>query len=245
MYCLLSCMNSAMWNTFAPISDDSEVYFGVSATWINFLAVVWSVIYGPGTVLGIYWFQKYELRSTLLLCASVTVIGSLLRYLAVSLRVSCGLGSTACYGLVLLGQVLIGIGQPIVCNLATGMASIWFPVEQRDRATTIGTVFNPLGNAIGSILPPLIVYSTAANAADANYTDIQGMDMLLLVQFLLALVVCFYNISITFLESSCIFVVGSFVSMLLVANPDRVTHSSPTRTHLHTRTHTRTHSRCS
>jgi len=187
MYCLLSCMNSAMWSTFAPISDDSEVYFGVSTTWVNFLAVVWSVMYGPGTILGIYWFQKYALRSTLLLCASATVIGSLLRYLAVLLRDYWG--STACYSLVLLGQVLIGIGQPIVVNLATGMASIWFPLEERDRAATIGAVFNPLGNAFGSILPPLIVYSTASHADDATYTDIRGMDLLMLVQFLMALLV--------------------------------------------------------
>ena len=182
IYSVLSATNSAMWNTFAPISDDSETFFDTNATAINWLAIIWSVVYVVGTALGIYYFQKYALRDTLLLCALLTAFGSGLRYIAVLLREQ--LGALICYSLVFLGQILIGLGQPIVVNLATGMASIWFPLEERDRATTIGTIFNPLGNAIGSILPPLIVYSTGSSS---SCHDIHGMDTLMLVQFLMAL----------------------------------------------------------
>ena len=190
IYCTLSMMNSAMWNTFAPISDDSEIFFDVSASAINWLCIVWSVVYVFGTALGIYWFHKYALRETLLLCGYLTTAGAFLRYIAVIGRES--LGSSACYTIVFLGMVLIGLGQPIVVNLATGMASIWYPTAERDRATTVGTIFNPLGNAIGSILPPLIVYSTNRGTNDdtiaSTFSDIHGMDTLMLVQFLMALV---------------------------------------------------------
>jgi len=186
IYCMLSCSNSAMWVAFAPISDEASIFFGVSNSLINLLAISWSVIYGPGTVLGVWWLSKYKLRDTLILGGMMTVIGGVIRMLAVFCRDI--FGAEATYSLVLLGQLLAGVGQPIIVNLATAMASSWFPLEERDRSTTIASIFNPLGNAIGQILPPLLVATTASGDDDDDYRDITGMNMLMLVQFLMALV---------------------------------------------------------
>jgi len=189
IYCLLSLSNSTNWVSFAPISDQASQYFGdIGDDYVNFLALIWSILYGPGSVLGIFWFQKYKLRDTLILGGAFTVAGCLVRLIAALLRDA--LGGRGTYALFFIGQALIGMGQPILVNLATAMSSTWFPLEERDRATTIATVFNPLGNAVGQILPPMIVFNGSNGDDDdsTDYRDIKGMNMLMIVEFFLALV---------------------------------------------------------
>ena len=53
------------------------------------------------------------------------------------------------------------------------MAANWFPVSERDLATTICALFNPLGNAVGQVVPPFVV--TAAPSDDALADDLGGL----------------------------------------------------------------------
>ena len=43
------------------------------------------------------------------------------------------------------------------------MAAQWFPDKQRALATTIASVSNPVGGALGLVIPPLILYITDNN----------------------------------------------------------------------------------
>ncbi len=56
-------------------------------------------------------------------------------------------------------------------------------------ATTIGSLFNPLGNALGQILPVLLVSSTSTDANDAaqamTFETVDGMDALMGVELAL------------------------------------------------------------
>lgn len=40
------------------------------------------------------------------------------------------------------------------------LAANWFPADQRTLATTICSVANPIGVALGFVMPPLIVNTT-------------------------------------------------------------------------------------
>lgn len=163
---------------------------------MNWLALIWSVLYGPGSVLGVLWFKKFKLRDTLILGGAFTVGGCLLRLIAVLLRDY--LGSEGTYALVFVGQALAGLGQPVIVNLATAIASTWFPMTERDRMTTLAAVFNPLGNAVGQILPPMIVSADDDgddNTDDGSYKDVRGMNKLMLIQFLMAVVPLVMTIS--------------------------------------------------
>ena len=198
IYCLLSCTNSAMWTTFAPIEDLSQQFFDVNETQIAFLALIWSIMYGPGSVLGIYCYKvsTLKLRQTLLLGGVLTVSGSFIRIIAVYFRSQ--LTSQGSYFITLLGMLICGLAQPIFVNVATALCSTWFPLEERDRTTTVAAIFNPLGNAIGQILPPLLVYKSNNdddntniidnNDEDDDYSNIKGMLNLMIVQFLMSFI---------------------------------------------------------
>lgn len=54
---------------------------------------------------------------------------------------------------VLVGQVLGGIGSPMLLNSAAKLGTTWFPANERPLATSIGAVFLQVGNAIAFKLP--------------------------------------------------------------------------------------------
>jgi hypothetical protein len=64
---------------------------------------------------------------------------------------------------MLLGQAFAALGQPMFLNSPPAVASIWFPVEEREIATTIGSMFSPIGSAIGQIIPFLLVQQSSVN----------------------------------------------------------------------------------
>lgn len=70
MFSFLNLSNSMLWVSFAPISNLSASYFGEvvgNDTYINLLAVVFQILYGPGTILGAVSMKLYGLRTTMLI----------------------------------------------------------------------------------------------------------------------------------------------------------------------------------
>jgi hypothetical protein len=54
---------------------------------------------------------------------------------------------------------LAAIAQPMFNSLPVVLAATWFSMSERDVATAIASLFNPLGNALGQVnvidfLPP-------------------------------------------------------------------------------------------
>lgn len=48
------------------IFSSTHIHTGIGTTYINLLAIVFQVLYGPGALLGVLGMQKYGLRGTLL-----------------------------------------------------------------------------------------------------------------------------------------------------------------------------------
>jgi MFS family permease len=118
----------------------------------------------------------------------LTVAGALLRYIA---ALNDGHNSHATtYFLMLLGQSLGALAQPIFLGYPAALASIWFSVEERDIATTIGAMFSPIGNAVGQLVPVMIV----DQSGDDDGGTIHGMTDLMLVELIICivpLILCF------------------------------------------------------
>jgi hypothetical protein len=74
-----------------------------------------------------------------------------------------------------LGQSFAAIGQPLFLNLPAALASSWFPVEERDIATTIGSLFSPLGNAIGQLVSVSLISESDAGV-------VEGMSLIMAVE---------------------------------------------------------------
>ena len=68
LFCFLNFSNAVLWVTFAPISDLTSDYFdGIGVTAVNLLALVFQIVYLPGTLLGVIASKKYGLREAVLI----------------------------------------------------------------------------------------------------------------------------------------------------------------------------------
>lgn len=159
IFSLLSMSTATMWVTFAPISDDTSVFFDdVGNTAVNMLAVIFQIFYPPGTYLCVLCMKKYGLRANLLIGGLLSLVGAVVRVIAVAYRYE--LGATLSYAFIFIGQSIAALAQPMFVNVPAAVAAKWFPVKEREIATTIASLFNPLGNAFGQVLPPMFVKET-------------------------------------------------------------------------------------
>ena len=122
------------------------------------------------------------LHCTALHCTGggLSVLGAFIRVLGAVLKQYTG--NAAAYSLVLLGQSVAALAQPMFNSLPVPLASHWFSVAERDIATAVSSLFSPLGNAFGQIFPPMFLSS------DEDTGEVTGMRDLLLMEALVCLV---------------------------------------------------------
>ena len=219
IFCFLTFTNAFLWISFAPIVALTERFYGVSATYINMLSALFMILYLPGSYLAMYLITKYGLRTSITVGAVLNAVGGWIRYSSVFVAHASSTSTTPskyAYILLLFGQAFPALAQPLFTNVPAKLAGDWFPNSERDVATVVAALFNPLGNAAGQVIPTLLVscvvgysvsssassdttdssisFSTEWNNNSSNTTgqvcpssnDVQGMETLLLIQACLA-----------------------------------------------------------
>jgi FLVCR family feline leukemia virus subgroup C receptor-related protein len=86
---------------------------------------------------------------------------------------------------VLFGQIAGGLAQPFFTNSPAKLAGEWFPVSERNLATTVASMCNPLGIALGQILPTLLVDAKAQDFAPLLMWQLVGIAVLTGITLLL------------------------------------------------------------
>lgn len=110
------------------------------------------ILYLPGTILAVFLMERYGLRVCLTVGAALNAVSAWIRYAACFIP-----DPHTSYAVLLVGQCFGGLAQPIFTNLPSRIAGDWFPVTERDLGTVAGAMSNPLGNAVGSVVPSLLV----------------------------------------------------------------------------------------
>lgn len=176
--------NQILWVTFVPISDLSEEWMGVSTLEVNLLSIVWMILYLPGTIIGIWVVDRYNLRTAVILGGGVTVVGAGMRVIGAYMRAggSGMISDQTLYAMQLLGQALAGLIQAVFLNLPANVSAAWFPSQERDISTMFASIAGPVGNAIGSAMPALLV-----NSNESSSEIDKKMALLLLIQFIICL----------------------------------------------------------
>lgn len=159
-------VNAFLWISFAPIVELTQSYYGVSVTAVNMLSVVYMVLYAPGSYIAMHFITTSGLRRTIVLGVLLNATGSLVR-LASIWGVASG-ASNVGYAILLVGQALPALAQPLFTNVPAKLAGDWFPDSQRDVATVIGALGNVLGNAAGQVIPTLLVTCSAEATAASS-----------------------------------------------------------------------------
>lgn len=146
VYMLVVAVNQLMWITFAPITGDATIYYGVSDLKIGILSMCFMIVYLVVSIPASWIIDTYGIRIGVGIGVALTGIFGLLR----------GLVSVN-YNLLLLSQIGIAIGQPFILNAITKIAGRWFPIEERATASGLGTLAMYIGILAGMVLTPYLV----------------------------------------------------------------------------------------
>jgi MFS transporter, FLVCR family, MFS-domain-containing protein 7 len=181
--------NALVLLSFAPISAAADSYWRhIGYTCVNLLAVMFQIAYIPGTSLALA-VSKYQGLKAILICGGcLTSFGCLVRWIGAQTyeTSSYDISASSSYAVVLLGTFFVALAQPFYLNLPAKITAAWFPVKERDLATTICSLANPLGSAMGSLLPPMFV-----TGGNDDGDAVNGVASLLLLQFLVAVTALF------------------------------------------------------
>lgn len=132
----LATCSQMMWMTFAPIATSAASFFGVTVLAVSVLAVVFPFTHMfAGIPAGLSldrWF-----RGALAAGATVTAIGGVLRFAA-----------NGSFAIVLVGQILIALVQPLVLNSMTQIVVRHLPPSKRQA----GLAMNSAALLIGFLL---------------------------------------------------------------------------------------------
>ena len=98
-------LNAVLWISFAAIDKETGVYFGVSVEAVNWLAIIFQVLYLPGTVFALYLLSATSLRRALLLGASMGLVSAAIRLLS-SFFVGASYPSYTAYSICFVAQII-------------------------------------------------------------------------------------------------------------------------------------------
>ncbi|CAF2070859.1 unnamed protein product [Rotaria magnacalcarata] len=149
VYMLVTFSNAFHSITFASIESETAAFFNISSVQVNILAIIFLFLYVLGTALAIKAYQMFSMRTGM-------IIGALLNA-GVWIRLLALISPSRGYAALLIGQIFPSIAGPFFLNLTAQFATRWFAPQQRDVVTAVCSMTNPLGAALGSLLPSLIV----------------------------------------------------------------------------------------
>lgn len=141
--------NAMISMTYVPIVDQTSNYFHLTTTDVNLFAFLFLFLCVGGTIMTIFSFRTLSMRWTM-------IIGSLLN-LGVLIRFVAFIDPSNSLSALIVGQICPALAAPFFLNSTALFAARWFSPKQRDLATAIVSMANPLGSAIGSLIPSLIV----------------------------------------------------------------------------------------
>lgn len=150
-----------LWLTFAPVADQSALFLHVGLPDINWLSLVFMVVSIPFSLVTTWMLDTLGLRITvghrrrrrhvvmslpahwpltsgfpsqLILGSWLNMLGAVLRYVGTLL------GQRYVFPVVMLGQTLGALAQPLIIFTPTKQVALWFADNQRATANTIATM---------------------------------------------------------------------------------------------------------
>ncbi|XP_078326632.1 solute carrier family 49 member 4 homolog [Crassostrea virginica] len=143
------CLQNAVWAEYPPIAQSAKLVYDWTDSDIN-MTLNYGNIGAIFLLLPVIWivFAK-GMRPAMLLCTSLTALGTILKALPVSNSLSSWL--------IPIGLFLNGSAGAVTMVGATVLSETWFPPTQRATATVFYLVSAGLGGALVFIVGPAVV----------------------------------------------------------------------------------------
>ncbi|WWC63800.1 uncharacterized protein I303_106405 [Kwoniella dejecticola CBS 10117] len=154
---LLNIIVSWCWLTFSAVSRTSSEFFGVSESDINWLSTGFLFAFVIASPAALWVLNHKGCKAAMCVSAVLLVLGAWIRYLGAKLASSASSSrNPSRFGIVVLGQIMIGFAQPFVLSAPTRLSHEWFSERGRITATALASLCNPLGGALGQLIGPFI-----------------------------------------------------------------------------------------
>ena len=142
-YAAVAAANQLLWLTYAPITTDTALHFGVSEATVGWLSQVFPLLY---VILAIPAGLALDraFKPALLSGAYLTLLGGLLRL------------TSDTFAVALAGQIVVALGQPLILNAVTKVAVAALPVESRPNGIALGSAGIFAGTALALPLAPAL-----------------------------------------------------------------------------------------
>ena len=145
---LLNIVISWCWITFAAVSTSTATYFGTSDTNVNWASTAFLFAFVVATPFTSWTLHRHGPKLSIIFAAALTLVGNGIKY---------GGTTSRQFGVMMLGQMLIGLAQPFALSSATSYSNLWFTPAGRTTATALISLANPFGAAIGQLISPFWV----------------------------------------------------------------------------------------
>ncbi|RDX43667.1 MFS general substrate transporter [Lentinus brumalis] len=149
---ILNIVSGMVLVWFGPIANNVVADFGFTLDQVNWFGNVVNVVYLPSAVVVPYLYGRLGLRGTGYIGAFLFIVSGWVRYAGTARSLS----KSDSLALIMIGQLLAGLTVPIFQVIIPSYSERWFDLKGRTTATMIMGLSNPVGNALGQLIPPLI-----------------------------------------------------------------------------------------
>lgn len=144
-----SAATGVLWISVASVTLSAMEFYDVGPTAINGLSASFMVLYVPTSFAASWTLDKYGLAVSVWLGAILNGLGAFVR----------ALGGQSPTGFIWLaaGQIIAAAAQPFLLAAPSKLASNWFAQSETGTATSLATLANSCGIAIGYLMGPSMV----------------------------------------------------------------------------------------
>ncbi len=172
LYMYVTALTQLFWLNFASIDTFMESFLGVSAMKVGLLAMIFPLTYLVISIPSGIIIDKKGFKFSVSLGAGLTMIFSLFRLI-----------SPGSYGMLLVSQLGISLGQPFVLNSMTKLATEWFPADEEATAVGLGSISLFIGMLISLGATPLLVEKLGFTEMLLIYSGMAFIGFLLFTLF--------------------------------------------------------------
>ncbi len=133
------------WLTLAPVASLAAEFYGVGSMEISMFSTSYMIMYILFTYPASWVIDKFGYRKSLTIGCMITAVFGILRIVFANH-----------FGIVLVCQFAIAIGQPFLLNISTKVPANWFPLNERSIASGILTMAQYLGFVVAMVLSPIL-----------------------------------------------------------------------------------------
>jgi len=137
---------------FGAISNDMAKEFGITLDEVNWLGNVAGLVFLPTALFVPHLISKHGIRRCCYIGSIALILSAWIRFSGTARSLS----RNGAYTLLLIGQILASVAQPMFQVVGPKYSETWFGLQGRTTATMIVAISNPVGGGIGQLLSPIV-----------------------------------------------------------------------------------------